>query len=182
MYRSLRFALGLMLWSLLSLTAQALAGVVEGTVKKIDSATKTVVVKTADGTDHTFHIGDHTAVYGAEAGVKGTKATLHGLKEGSKVAVHYTGSAAKNTADEIDYIGKNGLKSGEGTIKKIDRDAKTLTVKSVDGTEETFRLSERAAKDAGKDIGKGSEKSEKVTVYYTEQAGHKIAHLVKKVF
>jgi len=30
--------------------------------------------------------------------------------------------------------------------------------------------------DAGKDVGKGVEKSSKVTVYYTEDAGKKVAH------
>ena len=38
----------------------------EGTVKKIDAITKTIVVKTANGTEHTVHFLDHTAVHGAE--------------------------------------------------------------------------------------------------------------------
>ena len=34
---------------------------VDGTVEKVDTGTKTVVVKTADGTEHTFHyLGDVT--------------------------------------------------------------------------------------------------------------------------
>lgn len=58
----------------------------------------------------------------------------------------------------------------------MDRAGKTLAVKTADGTEDTFRLSGHAATDAGKDIAKGSEKSAKVTVYYTEGAGKKVAH------
>ena len=38
----------------------------EGTVKKIDAITKTIVVKTANGTEHTVHFLDRTAVHGAE--------------------------------------------------------------------------------------------------------------------
>ena len=38
----------------------------EGTAKKIDAITKTIVVKTANGTEHTVHFLDHTAVHGAE--------------------------------------------------------------------------------------------------------------------
>lgn len=49
-------------------------------------------------------------------------------------------------------------------------------MKTADGAEETFRLSDRAAKDAGKDIATGAEKTAKVTVYYTDEAGHKVAH------
>ena len=56
--------------------------------------------------------------------------------------------------------------------------AKTVAVKTANGTEETFRLAGRA----GKDIGEGAEKSGKVTVYYTEEAGHKVAHFFKKSF
>jgi glycerate kinase len=38
-----------------ALAAQDVATAVEGTVKKVDKGTKTAVVKTADGTEHTIH-------------------------------------------------------------------------------------------------------------------------------
>jgi len=56
-----------------------------------------------------------------------------------------------------------------------------VAVKTADGTEQTFKLSGHAAADAGKDIGKGTEKSAKVTVYYTEEAGKKTAHFFEKI-
>ena len=37
-------------------------------------------------------------------------------------------------------------------------------------------MTDHAAVDAGKDVGKATEKSAKVTVYYTEESGKKIAH------
>ncbi len=162
--------------------AQGLAGVVEGTVKKTGTIAKTIVVKTADGTEHTFHVADRTAIHGTEATARGAKGTLHGLKEGSGVVVHYTAKGTEKTAEEIDHIGKGGLKETQGTVKEIDRGAKTVTVKTADGAEEMFRLTDRAASDAGKGIGEGAEKSEKVTVYYTEEAGHKVAHFFKRIF
>jgi hypothetical protein len=162
--------------------AKDVAGVVEGTVKKTGAIAKTIVVKTADGTEHTFHVVDRTAIHGTEATARGAKGTFHGLKEGSSVVVHYTAKGTEETAEEIDHIGKGGLKETQGTVKGIDRGAKTVSVKTADGAEETFRLTDRAARDAGKGIGEGAEKSEKVTVYYTEEAGHKIAHFFKKVF
>jgi hypothetical protein len=73
-------------------------------------------------------------------------------------------------------VGKDGLKTTDGTIKDIDRGGKKLIVKSSDGVESTFRLTDRAAKDGGKDIAEGSEKGAKITVYYTEDAGKKVAH------
>ena len=66
------------------------------------------------------------------------------------------------------------------TIKDIDRGGKKLIVKSGDGVESTFRLTDHAAKDGGKDIGEGMEKGVKVTVYYTEDAGKKVAHFFEK--
>ena len=47
---------------------QDAASTVEGTVKKIDSDTKTILVTTKDGTEHTFHYGERTTIHGGEAG------------------------------------------------------------------------------------------------------------------
>ena len=174
--------MGYLLFGLIALAAQDVVTAVEGTVKKVDSGTKTVVVKTVDGAEHTFHFLGRTVVHGTEATVKGSKDAFHGLKEGSEVAVHYTAKGGRETADEVDHIGKDGLKVAEGTISHIDRGAKTVAVKTADGTEETYRLADRAVKDTGKDIGEGAEKSAKVTVYYTEEGGHKVAHFLKKTF
>lgn len=146
---------------------------VRGTITRVDSATKTVVVKAADGTEHTMHVVAKTTVHGTEAG---TKDSLHGLKEGTDVVVHYTVKGTEKTAVEVDDVGKDGMKATEGTISEFDRGAKKIAVKTADGTVQTFRIADHAAADAGKDIGKGAEKSAKVTVYYTEKGGKKIAH------
>jgi hypothetical protein len=161
--------------------AQDVATAVDGTVKKIDAGTKTVVVDTSDGTEHTFHYADDLVVHGAKDTAKVPGDTFHGVKEGSKVAVHYTADGGKETAHEIDNIGDDGLKATEGTITHIDRGTKTVAVKTADGTEQTFRLSGHAAADTGKDIGAGADKTAKVTVYYTEDAGRKTIHFIKKL-
>src|ERR1700675_3999119 len=146
-----------LLFGLVALAAQDVVSAVDGTVKKVDSGAKTVVVKTADGTEHTFLFLGRTVVHGAEATAKGSKVAFHGLKEGSEVAVHYTAKGSVETAEEVDRIGKDGLKATEVTVTHIDRGAKTLAVKTANGTEETYRLAANAAKDAGKDIGEGTE-------------------------
>jgi VCBS repeat-containing protein len=56
--------------------AQDLVNIVYGTIQKVDSTTKTIVVKTADGTEHTIK------VTGA-ATLKGTKDGFSGLTEGT---------------------------------------------------------------------------------------------------
>lgn len=155
-------------------------GVLVGTVIKLDAGAKTALVKLADGTQHTLHFVAHTAVHGVDAAAAGSKDAFHGLKEGSQVAVHYTAEGAVETADEVDHIGKGGLKATDGAITGIDRGAKTLSVKAADGTEQTFRMTDNAAKYSGKEIAAGTEKSAHVTVYYTEEAGHKVAHFFKR--
>jgi Cu/Ag efflux protein CusF len=162
--------------------AEDVASVAEGTVKKIDSSTKTVVIATKDGTERTFHFGERTSVHGVEATGKRSEETLHGVKEGTEVAVRYTTNGTVDTAEEIDHIGKDGLKVTEGTVKKIDHGAKTVTIATADGTERTFRLLGRAVRDTGRDVEKGTEKSAKVTVYYTEEGGDRVAHFFKSSF
>lgn len=142
---------------------------VHGTITKVDSATKTVVVKTADGTEHTVKMVGKTTVHGTDVA---SKDTFHGLKEGTEVVAHYTTKGTEKTAVEVDKLGKDGIKETDGTVTKIDHGAKTLAVKTADGTEQTFKITEHA----GEDVGKGIEKSAKVSVYYTEEAGKKIAH------
>jgi len=155
-------------------------GILVGVVLKTDDAAKTVVVKLADGTEHTFHFVKATTVHGAQETAAGAKDAFHVLKEGSEVAVHYTAKGSVETAEEVDHIGKDGLKVTEATVTHVDRGAKTIAVKTADGTEEVYRMTDSAARDAGKGIGTGAEKSAKVTVYYTEEAGHKVAHFFKK--
>jgi ribosomal protein S11 len=149
--------------------AQDVVSFIHGTVKKVDSTTKTIVVKTKDGTDHTIKVaGDDT--------VKGTKDGFNGIKEGSEVVVSSTGKGADATAKALGKVGKDGMKVTKGTIEKVDDGTKTVVVKSADGTEKTFEYSGTALADSGKDIAKGTEKGAKVTVYYTEDAGKKIVH------
>ncbi len=146
---------------------------VHGTVSKIDAGSKTVAIKTKDGTVTTLHWAGKTTVHGTEAGAKGT---FKGLKEGSEVVAHYTDKGADKTAVEVDNVGKDGLKETEGTVTDIDRGSKTLAVKTADGSVQTFKMADHASEDAGKDVGHATEKSAKVTVYYTEDAGKKVAH------
>jgi hypothetical protein len=149
--------------------AQDVVSVVHGTVTKADHATKTVAVKTADGTEHAIKVTGQTTY-------QGTKEGFDGLKEGTEVVVHKTGKGAEETGLEIGKISKDGVKVTEGTIVKVDHGTKTIVVKSADGTEKAFDYTGTAGKDMGEAVGAGAEKGAKVTVYYTEESGKKIAH------
>jgi hypothetical protein len=154
---------------------------VHGTVTKLDDGTKTMVVKTKDGTEHTIHFVDKTAVHGVDATATGAKDTFHGIKEGSDVAVHYTVKGTEKTAVEVDKLGKDGMKSVDGTITKVGEGGKTITVKAADGTEHVFDVAGHDTRVAAVDAGKGTEKGAKVTVYYSEKSGKGIAHFFEKL-
>jgi hypothetical protein len=159
--------------------AQDVASAVAGTVKAVDRGTKTVVVKTADGAEQTFHVAAHAVVHGAAAVGHGTVDVFNGLKDGDDVVVHYTARGIDKTGMEFDRIGHDGLHVMEGTGQHVDRAAKTISIKTADGTVQTFHFTDRLARETGADTARGTEKASKVTVYYTEDAGKKVVHFFK---
>jgi hypothetical protein len=174
-----KLLLGMSFAAIAMFAADDVVTAVEGTVKKVDAGTKTVVIKTADGTEHTVHFVSKTSVHGWDAADAGAKDGMHGVKEGSHVVVHYTVKGSEKTAQEMDRIGDGGLKVTEGTVSAIDRGSKTLAVKTADGAEATYKITDHAVVDAGKDTGKAVAKASKVTVYYTEEGGKKVVHFFK---
>ena len=82
-----------------SAVAEDVVHAVSGIVKSVDKTSKTMVVKTSDGTEHTIKWTDKTTVKGVDASGKAVAAgsvdTYDGLKEGAKVSVKYTEAAGK---------------------------------------------------------------------------------------
>lgn len=154
---------------------------VHGTITKVDAASKTIVVKAKDGTEHTIHFVDKTTVRGGEMTADAGKDTFHGLKEGSEVVAHYAVKGTEKSAVEVDKVGKDGMKAVEGTVTKVGEGGKTIAVKTADGTEEVFDVVGHDTKVAAVDTGKAADKTGKVTVYYTEKAGKKVAHFFEKL-
>jgi len=76
--------------------------IMSGFVKHVDHDTKTVVIKTADGTEHTVKYTDKTVVEGTkDAGkgiAKGSTDALLDAKTGAKVTVKYVDKGADKTA------------------------------------------------------------------------------------
>jgi len=170
-----RSGLVLSLLALGVFAADDVASPVAGSVKTIDKGAKTVVVKTGDGAEHTFHVVGKTVAHGASATAEGSRSAFESMKEGDEIIVHYTGKGAVKTALEIDHIGKDGMKVSEAAVKSVDHGAKTVTVKTADGAEETYHMTGSAIKETGKTLDKGG----KVTIYYTEEGGKKIGHFFK---
>ena len=178
MRKILYAGLCLLILAPMAFAASDVMSTIKGTIKRIDAGSKTVIVETADGTEHAVKFLSRTVVYGIRKTTKGAHDALRGLKEGSEVVVHFTRRGAEEIAAEVDYLGTNGLQKAEGTIARIDRIGKKIIVKTAEGTEETYRLADHAARDAGK----GVEQSGKVIIYYMNEGGRKVAHFFEKAF
>lgn len=68
-----------------------------------------------------------------------------------------------------------------GFVKHVDHDAKTMVVKTTDGTEHTIKWTGDTAWEGTKDAGKDIKEGTKVSVKYTEKAGEKTAVGVKDI-
>ena len=83
--------------------AEDVVHAVSGIVKSVDKTTKTMVVKTSDGTEHSIKWTDKTTMKGLDTTGKGVAAgsvdTYEGLKEGAKVSVKYTEKGGEKTAE-----------------------------------------------------------------------------------
>jgi ATP-dependent RNA circularization protein (DNA/RNA ligase family) len=88
-----------MLATLQSASAEDLTHMVSGVVKHVDKDTKTMVVKTADGTEHTIKYTDKTAIEGA-------KDAGGDVKKGAHVSVKYTEEGGEKTAVGVKDLGK----------------------------------------------------------------------------
>jgi hypothetical protein len=162
---------------------------VAGVITKVDGAAKTISLKTADGTEHVFRYTEKTTVHvakeGGEEAKAGTVDTYMAGKEGTHAVVSFTGKAGEETATHVQDLGRHSLQISEGTVTRVDKTARTVTIRSKDGSEDTYHVAKHATIDTDHGITKDSElvakKGEKITVHYTQEAGEKIAHLVKHV-
>jgi hypothetical protein len=92
--------------------AQDLVNIVLGTIEKLDSTTKTIVVKTADGTDHTIKVAD-------TATVKGTKDGFNGLREGTQIVARTTVKGADETAIEVARLARTASRLRMAPLKNL---------------------------------------------------------------
>jgi hypothetical protein len=150
-----------------------------GTLKKVDTDTKTIVVGTADGTEKTAKFTEKTSVHGLKDGVKATD--LAG-KEGGHVIVH----SVDGTAHGVTWVGEKSVHSADGVVDDVGKGSKTVALKSADGSKDTFEVADHAVVGTSKRVtdysAEGAKKGEHVTVYYTEEGGKKIAHFFRRSF
>jgi hypothetical protein len=168
-----------------STPALAVEHATAGVITRVDHAAKNIAIKTADGTEEIFKFTGRTAVHTAD----GAKAVAAGAyftgKEGTHVVVHYTEEGAEKTAVAVDDFGKEAMKVGRGVVTEADKAGHTVKVKTDDGSEATYHVAKDAAVETEHGVVRGTEfaatNGEKVTVHYTEEAGQRIAHFIRRM-
>ena len=144
----------------------------EATIRDEGKAANKIVVKTEDGVEHVFSGAKDLLVHGGK--------NLSDLKPGTTVVIHYTTDASGESAREVDRIGPNGLAETEGMVTKVDRGKKEIQIRYDNGKTETLALTARAAVDGGLDFRNVPAGTTRIVVYYSEDAGRKIAHYFRQ--
>ena len=147
----------------------------EGTMQQFYRAANVVVITTMDGMEHVYHFTKDLIVHG---GKKPGVDALEGLRAGTTVVIHHT-AGSQASIEEIDVLGDEGLKSTEGMVTNIDRRKNEITIRYNNGKTETLQMTSRAAAETEAGIDESAEEA-RVVVYYSDEAGHKIAHYFKK--
>ena len=151
--------------------------VMEGTLDRDIDGADALFVMTFSGARHVFHAAKGLLVHGG----KGTGGDdLRGLHAGETVAVHYSIAAGENTVQEVDRLGPGGLSLMEGTVIGINRRRQEIVIRFNAHRTKTFKLTDRAARDVGHDLDAKTNGSIRITVYYTDEAGLKVAHYFRK--
>ena len=149
----------------------------EGTMKQFYKAANVVIVTTMDGVEHVYHFTKDLIVHGGKT--PGVDA-LAGLREGTTVVIHEGRGGSQASAEEIDLLGDGGLKIAEGIVTNIDRRKKEITIRYNNGKTETLQMTTRAAAESRADVDEAKGEATRIVVYYSDEAGHKIAHYFRK--
>jgi hypothetical protein len=139
-------------------------------VDKFYSDVETALVKSSDGVEHIVDKTKGTTVHGS-------RGSLDSLQPGTAVMVHYTVKGIAASADDIDRIGREELKVNEGTVARVDRDRKRITIAFANGTTETLRLAHPVYGESGAPM----ERVSRVIVFYPDQTGRRVAQSFKPV-
>src|SRR5262245_41580297 len=140
-------------------------------------AANVVAVNTMDGVGHVYRFTKDPIVHG---GKKPGVDALDGLREGTTVVIRYTMSAGQTSADEVDLRDGEELQGAEGLVTNIDRRKQEITIRYANGEIEKLQMISWAAAETevGSDQSGGG--AARIVVYYSEEAGRRIAHYFRK--
>lgn len=122
--------------------AQEVVHALVGTVTSIDSAAKTITVKTYDGSEGLFkdRIGSKTRIEFDKNIRSDSTAAGEFKKSGTGVMVYYFGIGTVRTAVALRNLGPGPFTRIVGTILKFESKEHSISIKESSGTVETFKI------------------------------------------
>jgi Cu/Ag efflux protein CusF len=103
------------------------------------------------------------------------------ISKGKRVALVCFSTFLAVAAWQAVAVGQDAVHLVSGFVKHVDHDAKTIVVKTADGTEHTVKWTGDTAWEGTRDSGKGLKEGSKVSVKYAEKGGEKTAIGVKDI-
>jgi hypothetical protein len=188
----------LSLLSAFAADAQNTYDMVSGAIQKVDDAARTLSVKTKQGAETVVDVTEKTVKYGTKAVKEGTQAVVQHTTHGAKKTAHAIKTVGKDTVHTLSgVVTKIDLQAQTATVKTADGVEHVLTL-AKDGVISAGHAVGTTAEQGGKVAGKkasaageatadaarqaadylaqAAKSGAKVTVYYTDKAGKKIAH------
>jgi hypothetical protein len=157
-------------------------------VRRVDHATKTVVLRTADGGHETVALTEHTVVHGVTSTDSAVDAWAKNVLEGAWAIVQYTGTGAHKTAVAIDSLGGRTVKVAHGSVVRVDQADEFIVIRTRAGAEDRFELASYVVVDAGLEVERGVtptcraiKEGATVAISYSELAGKKTAVVVNRI-
>lgn len=117
-----------------------------GTIENIDSATNTITVKLADGTDKTLQLAKRLMVNGREETRSRAESALTAQQ---RAVIYYTNKSGGETAVDLESLNHAMPRTVTGTLISADKDHKILVLRTGNGKEETFRVQNDAVIETG---------------------------------
>ena len=122
--------------------AQEVVHALAGTVSSIDATSKTITVKTDDGSEGLFKDSTDAKIpidFNRDLRAQTTAADAF-AKTGTRVIVYYFGNGDVRTAVSLQSLGAGAMMKSSGTVMKFDRHKHLLTVLTNSGAKEVFEI------------------------------------------
>lgn len=164
---------------------QMVVHAVSGTVKTVNSASKSIDVEIEDGSMGHFKTSSKSSVaLSFDNDLRGDAVDASAFHDpNSFVVVYYYGYGEARTAVAIKDLGKGPFEKFNGSVVNFDKRDHTVTVRTIKDGSVKFRLSEKAVVDTGTSLQSGQKYSPRkgytVRVTATQSNGEHVAVFVR---
>ena len=156
-FRSCCLFLGCVSLLTLTATAQEIVHALTGTVTSINSAAKTIQVKTDDGSEGLFKVlTNANAPIDFEQKVRADAIPAASFtRTNTQVLVYYFGDGDERTAVALEDLGAAPLVKVPGTIVSFKRHEHLLTIKNASGRRLSFHLDDKTVAETAEGVTEG---------------------------